>query len=180
MSLFICSECGCVENTNLTMNYGVPRDGSYPNLSQMQMHGFRGEYYKTGEREDVRLLCSECNTGSWHGEFPKEQATEAEIIMGEQLQGDEKNVFTFHPFWRQYSDDPNNFDVDMLNIISLAQEKEIVKRTGEKKWCLVDEVGEWKIYKTESGELFAISTDGEDISFEVYPNETNQDCYEIY
>lgn len=46
MPLFKCSHCGCVENTAL---------GSYwPNPHS--------------------ALCSECATGKWHGQFPKETA----------------------------------------------------------------------------------------------------------
>jgi len=91
-------------------------DPAFPNMHSMEMAGFR--YEEDGRtslpRVEAVLLCSECNTGKWHGEFPKNEATEAEIIMGEQLQGDEKNVFTFHPLWRAYDRDPENFDIELL------------------------------------------------------------------
>jgi len=121
MSLFICSDCGCVENSNLcTPAYSVDeKEDGFPNMSSMAMHGFDVEYDKTGVRSPVVLLCSECNTGTWHGEFPKEKATEVEIIMGEQLQGDEKNVFTFHPLWRAYNHMPEEFDITILDKIDL-------------------------------------------------------------
>ena len=50
MSLFKCSKCKCVENTALGNFWG--EDGKKP-------------------------LCSECDTGEWHGEFPKINAEEA-------------------------------------------------------------------------------------------------------
>jgi len=54
MPLFLCSECGSVENTAL------------------------GEYWMNKHYgEPVR--CSECATGQWHGEFPKERGT-ADVI----------------------------------------------------------------------------------------------------
>lgn len=44
MPLFICQKCGCIENTAL------------------------GHYW--GHKEK---LCSECDTGKWHGAFKKEK-----------------------------------------------------------------------------------------------------------
>ena len=49
MPLFACSKCHTVENTAL------------------------GEYWKN-QSEGKPVLCSECVTGTWHGEFPKEFA----------------------------------------------------------------------------------------------------------
>ena len=54
MSLYLCVECGCVENTALA-NYW-------------------GRLYKAPPFEtDGRALCSECDPaiGKWHGEFEK-------------------------------------------------------------------------------------------------------------
>ena len=47
MSIHICEKCGTIENTSL------------------------GGYWKNC-RNDEPKMCSECNTGTWHGEFPKE------------------------------------------------------------------------------------------------------------
>lgn len=74
MSLFICMECGCIENTNC-VSRNINTNPEYPNLYRMQMEGYD---LGKGEREEIRFLCSECNTGQWHNEFPKEQATEVE------------------------------------------------------------------------------------------------------
>ncbi len=111
MSLFICDKCGCVDNTSL--NTDLTDNTNYPNMGSMEMSGFGKKYEETGEREDIILLCSECNTGVWHNEFPKEQATEIERIMAGQLEGDMKGIFTFHPLWREYSNDPT-FSKDSL------------------------------------------------------------------
>ena len=45
MSLFQCEKCGCVENT-ATSNFWMGN----------------------------KCLCSECDTGKWHGVFPKQSA----------------------------------------------------------------------------------------------------------
>lgn len=47
MPLFNCSHCGAIENTAL---------GAY--------------WYNRAKGRPV--LCSECDTGTWHGKFPKE------------------------------------------------------------------------------------------------------------
>ena len=51
MPLFMCTKCGCVENTALG-HYWVPKfkDGGQP------------------------VECSECHTGQWHGRFDKRSA----------------------------------------------------------------------------------------------------------
>ena len=53
MSIFICSKCGCIENTAVS-NYW------YDKMKKQQ------------------ALCSECDPkiGKWHGKFPKEKPTE--------------------------------------------------------------------------------------------------------
>lgn len=60
MGLFVCDECGCVENTALC------GDGWW---------GRRLRKYRHGEG-----LCSECNPriGKWHGHFEKIDAEEWE------------------------------------------------------------------------------------------------------
>ncbi len=115
MSLFICDECGCVENSNLCSSFLPVGTNGCPNLSTMEMQGFGKKYEETGIREDVILLCSECNTGIWHDEFIKKPATEVEIKMGEQLTGDVKNVFTFHPLWKKYNNNPSEVTIDTLD-----------------------------------------------------------------
>ncbi len=116
MSLFICDECKCVENTSCNHPpydmIGINPD--FPNLHSMEMAGFDDEYRKTRVRSPKRLLCSECNTGKWHNSFPKNKATEAEILMGKQLERDHHNIFTFHPLWREYDSDPDNFSMEKL------------------------------------------------------------------
>jgi len=63
MSLFICQKCGCVENTALVCE----KDGEgYPNIHLMEM------------LNNNQMLCSECNTGTWHGEFEKSEPTDLE------------------------------------------------------------------------------------------------------
>lgn len=47
MSLFQCDECGCMENTALPENY-------------WDRHS-----------EKKKELCSECESGKWHGEFKR-------------------------------------------------------------------------------------------------------------
>ena len=63
MSLFICGECGCVENSNLVGKI-VNEDSDYPNLHIMNMINFKV------------MRCSLCNTGIWHGEFKRYFADE--------------------------------------------------------------------------------------------------------
>ena len=46
MSIYICEKCGSIDNTSL------------------------GGYWKNALRNQPKM-CSECNTGKWHGEFPK-------------------------------------------------------------------------------------------------------------
>jgi hypothetical protein len=49
MPLFRCDKCGCIENTALG-NYWMPHLEGKP------------------------ALCSECDTGTWHGKFDKKDA----------------------------------------------------------------------------------------------------------
>ena len=49
MPLFRCTRCGCIENTAC---------GAYWN----------------NKRKQIPELCSECDTGTWHGEFEKKSA----------------------------------------------------------------------------------------------------------
>lgn len=64
MSIYICEKCGTVDNTAI--------GGYWSNVS---------------EKEDPK--CSECNTGKWHGQFPKknwsEYGTEEDLLRMEAL-----------------------------------------------------------------------------------------------
>ena len=51
MPLFNCSRCGCLENSALTS--------------------------KSWSNPPDKMLCSECDTGKWHGKFKKETPEEA-------------------------------------------------------------------------------------------------------
>jgi len=117
MSLFICNKCGCVDNTNLNMaSYdSSTHNPEYPNLCSMDMHGVGGEYSKTGVQGDYNMLCSECNTGIWHGEFDKRDATELERALGEGVKG---RIFTSHSFYRQTLDLPEDKIEEMVDVIN--------------------------------------------------------------
>jgi hypothetical protein len=52
MPIFVCDQCDCVDNTALGGNY-------WSRLTKRESRG-------TGV-----VLCAECVTGTWHGEFPK-------------------------------------------------------------------------------------------------------------
>lgn len=51
MSIYICEKCGTIENTAL------------------------GGYWKNCLNKEPKM-CSECNDGKWHGEFPKKHWSE--------------------------------------------------------------------------------------------------------
>lgn len=51
MSIYVCEKCGTIDNTAL--------GGYWKNCANNQLH-----------------MCSECNTGKWHGEFPKQHWSE--------------------------------------------------------------------------------------------------------
>ena len=85
MSLFICSKCGCVENTNcctMGIQYvdGEVVDNGFPNMGPMEMRGYRNPD-NIDDKSEPMMLCSECNTGKWHGEFEKRQAEPVEILI---------------------------------------------------------------------------------------------------
>lgn len=54
MSIYICEKCGTLENTAL------------------------GGYWRNALRKEPPM-CSECNTGKWHNEFPKQHWSEIGI-----------------------------------------------------------------------------------------------------
>lgn len=85
MSLFVCMrpDCNNVENTNLvTAKLGT--DLSFPNMYKSEMMGTssktsnypNGEFFK--HKEDILMLCCECNCGVSHGEFEYRKATKEE------------------------------------------------------------------------------------------------------
>jgi len=104
MSLFVCQnpDCQAIENSSC-MSIGKDRDSDYPNMCTMDMHGYHEEPIYIGKvmkQEQVVLdhnnspidmsyklpgtvlmLCSECNTGKWHDEFPKDKANEEELKL---------------------------------------------------------------------------------------------------
>jgi len=95
MSLFLCENCGCIENTNL-VHANVDTNPAYPNMWLMDMQGHGGHVVdlsmviisETTNNESIKknikqpdeilMLCSECNTGLWHGEFERVLGTDNE------------------------------------------------------------------------------------------------------
>ena len=94
MPLFVCDKCGAVENSHCVRDkqsppirdYHGPIEDFYPNMYSMEMQGcgfeVEDDIYVNGEiwkaANEVRMLCSECNTGKWHDEFTKDYATDEE------------------------------------------------------------------------------------------------------
>ena len=119
MGLIICTKCGCVDNTNfctLSSTLSINRDENFPNLGIIKM-------FEDG------FLCSECNSGTWHNEFKKEQATDIEKMMSEQMIKHEDNkVFTSHPLWRVYNDHNEDLSMD-----TVKQYEEILTMTDDVK-----------------------------------------------
>ncbi len=85
MPIFICSKCGCVENTATSSYWSLDIGRVKDDL----------EYHPTLEAYKHQPLCSECGCvrrvrkpngqyatmvvpGKWHGKFPKKEATEDE------------------------------------------------------------------------------------------------------
>ena len=96
MSLFLCSRCGCIENTNLVnktykptlCHFNGDEKDFHPSLSRMSMDGYDDEdIYLNGKiwkhRSDIMYLCSECNTGTWHDEFEKTMPSERTVILSQ-------------------------------------------------------------------------------------------------
>jgi hypothetical protein len=95
MSLFICQKCGCIENTALCSGDYVPTiynatvdnvDDFHPHMGGMEMDGHadediivNGKVWKT--KDQIMRLCSECNTGTWHGQFNKNQASKEDLAV---------------------------------------------------------------------------------------------------
>ena len=88
MSLFVCMRPGCnnVENTNL-VTAKIGTDDNFPNMYKSEMMGTSSKIskYASGEfikhKEDIMMLCCECNCGTSHGEFEYSKATEEELQL---------------------------------------------------------------------------------------------------
>jgi len=110
MSLFICSQCSCVDNNNL-IEPGT--DEKYPNLAQMDMMEISEINGKS------RMLCSECNTGKWHGEFSKHMPTEIEKEYTKYSEYGFCTVFdhpvSFDEFEKIYNSDRYDYFKEKLN-----------------------------------------------------------------
>ena len=122
MRLFVCDKCQCVENTSLMNGDYKNRNNEYPNLSMMEMHGFNEEYSKTHIRQPEYMLCSECNTGTWHGEFNKDKATGIEIEMSKSMKG---KVFSNHDLW--------DYDKPLYDNMTVENVKNFDKRKVKEK-----------------------------------------------
>lgn len=72
MSLYRCPKCGCVENTAL------------------------GDYWGA-QYEKREPQCSECATGSWHGQFPKRSAVGMLIDQDGHLWSKEQAESSYFP-----------------------------------------------------------------------------------
>ncbi len=94
---FKCSKCGaiekhsCVNVKHLQTEYQIYQhhipgemiDDVYPKMSLIDMQGHsdediivNGNIFK--KKNEIMMLCSKCNTGEWHNEFNREEATEEE------------------------------------------------------------------------------------------------------
>lgn len=94
MSLFVCQNCGVVENTNLVNKYEVLNNG-YPNMHLMDMHGQgdtdidlsaiiseeSGVKNSLKKKNEILMLCCQCNTGKHHDEFDRVKASKEEIAL---------------------------------------------------------------------------------------------------
>lgn len=102
MALFVCQKCKAVENHSCmaphhSSNKDIKLDERFPNMSLMEMQGMYDEdtyvvnhigqdaHGPITERvvfkpkDQVMMLCSECNLGKWHGEWEKHYATENDL-----------------------------------------------------------------------------------------------------
>lgn len=72
MPLFECAKCHCVENTALS--------GFWE--QEMKAHQ---------ETKPLEPICSECETGEWHGKFPKQLVSDTQYFQ--------RGKFLHHPDW---------------------------------------------------------------------------------
>ena len=97
MALFKCSNCDVIENHSLVnpknlktecdiKQHHIPGEmiqEVYPKMWLMDMQGqgdeditVNGDIFK--KKDEIMMLCSKCNTGEWHNEFRREEATKEE------------------------------------------------------------------------------------------------------
>lgn len=62
MSLYVCEECGCIENTALS-NYWYRKNKDMFDDNRALCSECQPTHFKTGERASL---------GKWHNKFPKE------------------------------------------------------------------------------------------------------------
>ena len=137
MGLFVCSECGCVENTNCATE-GINNDPTFPNLHTMEMHGFDDAYeasaveFDNRIRSPERMLCSKCNTGTWHGKWEQSWPTDVELAMANDMDG-EGRVFTSHPLFKgSYNNEMDSYTLEQFEEDNKKrkddEEKEVERR----------------------------------------------------
>ena len=66
---FVCNKCICIDDSDLVLPDQMIVNEEYDAKSSDEMI------------ESGVMLCSECNTGEWHGKFEKEEATVEEIAL---------------------------------------------------------------------------------------------------
>lgn len=95
MSLFLCSKCGCVENTALSK--GV--DG----------------FWSRKVLKKLPPLCSECANGVWHGQFPKKTPPELDLVLYQ-------NGYLYNPKQVKLSSTTNSFYKQLVVVEWFGQE----------------------------------------------------------
>ena len=133
MSLYICSKCGTIENSNLITRKN--KIEGYPNYSFLEM--------VVGNVDDelnwkCNLLCSECNSGTWHGEFDKREPTNIEKRMQEQMLKQQLCLFTQHAYYDTYVREPGIITEELLDSYEndLVEKEETDKISEEVKRLL--------------------------------------------
>ena len=56
MPLFVCDDCGCVDNTATS------------------------DFYRQAQEGSPKRLCTFCRTGTWHDRFPREPQNSRKVI----------------------------------------------------------------------------------------------------
>lgn len=142
MSLFRCELCGGIENTACCWDNKKEvitelssEKGDYPNMGLMDMQGFGDEFKLDGivwkSKDEIKMLCSECNTGKWHGEWEKEYATAEEDVVANYSKYSFTTKFDHEDgvFKKDVIDIPNSHNSE-LNIVYDVLHKLYVKETG--------------------------------------------------
>lgn len=65
---FVCNKCRCIDKSQLVLPDQIVYDDHQPKSTEEML-------------ESHEMVCSECNTGTWHGIFKKEIATKEEIAL---------------------------------------------------------------------------------------------------